>query len=340
MSHFALVNSSGIVEQVIVAEQDFINSLPNSNNWVQTSYNTRDGYHFNPSTNEVDDGVPLRYNFAGIGSIYDSEEDVFYSQKPCQSWILFKEKFQWRPPFFSPRDNFKYVWDEEIINWKRTINIDEHVPQLPECFIKTGLLFLHIPKTAGMSTNRALYGDVHSLYNDTVIPHPTIRQWRTWYPEEINKLKTFTIIRNPVDRFVSAFYFNKNNVNDIKSRPYINVELLGGITNPNDLVQKMQDVTFRDKLLLIHGFRPQVDFIENEDGLINIDIVDVFDNLIKPNYRNKALENILNKKITITHVNKTLGKPKDIQLTEDNKQWLQSFYQEDYNLYNSLIIQK
>ena len=30
MSHFARVNAQGIVEQVIVAEQDFIDSLPDA----------------------------------------------------------------------------------------------------------------------------------------------------------------------------------------------------------------------------------------------------------------------------------------------------------------------
>ena len=44
MSHFAKV-VNGIVTEVIVAEQDFINSLPESSSWVQTSYNTYGGVH-------------------------------------------------------------------------------------------------------------------------------------------------------------------------------------------------------------------------------------------------------------------------------------------------------
>jgi hypothetical protein len=42
MSHFAQVQD-GIVMQVIVAEQDFIDTLTTPSDWVQTSYNTSGG---------------------------------------------------------------------------------------------------------------------------------------------------------------------------------------------------------------------------------------------------------------------------------------------------------
>ena len=65
MAHYAKVNSQGIVEQVIVAEQDVIDSglFGNPTGWVQTSYNTHGGVHANG-------GTPLRKNYAGIGYTY------------------------------------------------------------------------------------------------------------------------------------------------------------------------------------------------------------------------------------------------------------------------------
>ena len=45
MAHFAKV-VDGLVTEVIVAEQDFINALPDSSSWIQTSYNTRRGNIF------------------------------------------------------------------------------------------------------------------------------------------------------------------------------------------------------------------------------------------------------------------------------------------------------
>ena len=70
MSHFAKV-VDGIVTQVLVAEQDFIDNyddgLDDGGVWIQTSYNTRGGKHYAPNTNDEDDGIALRKNFAGIG---------------------------------------------------------------------------------------------------------------------------------------------------------------------------------------------------------------------------------------------------------------------------------
>ncbi len=43
MSHFAKIDDDNIVTQVIVAEQDFINSI--QGDWIQTSYNTHGGVH-------------------------------------------------------------------------------------------------------------------------------------------------------------------------------------------------------------------------------------------------------------------------------------------------------
>jgi hypothetical protein len=74
MSHFAQVIDT-IVQQVIVAEQDYIDTLPDSNDWIQTSYNTRWGQH-------LLGGTPLRKNFAGIGDTYDPDRDAFIPRKP------------------------------------------------------------------------------------------------------------------------------------------------------------------------------------------------------------------------------------------------------------------
>ena len=71
MAHFAQIKNN-IVTQVIVAEQDVINSglFGDPASWIQTSYNTHNGIH-------VLGGTPLRKNFAGVGYIYDPVADEF-----------------------------------------------------------------------------------------------------------------------------------------------------------------------------------------------------------------------------------------------------------------------
>jgi hypothetical protein len=109
MSHFARVNAYGIVEQVIVAEQDFIDTLPDATSWVQTSYNTNGGQH--------PEGRPLRKNYAGIGFKYDVERDAFIPPKPYASWTLNEGTCLWDAPTPMPGDGKLYAWDEATTTW-------------------------------------------------------------------------------------------------------------------------------------------------------------------------------------------------------------------------------
>jgi hypothetical protein len=118
MAHFAKVEN-GIVTQVIVAEQEFINTgaMGPPAQWVQTSYNTRDGIHYDPESGKPSGKTALRWNYAGIGMIYDAEEDAFYAQKPWDSWTLDKTTYTWIPPVPKPSDLGNYRWDEEKQQW-------------------------------------------------------------------------------------------------------------------------------------------------------------------------------------------------------------------------------
>jgi hypothetical protein len=110
MSHFARVNAQGIVEQVIVAEQDFINTLSDKTSWVQTSYNTHGGVHTLGDT-------PLRKNYAGVGYTYDSVRDAFIPPKPYASWVLNENTCLWDAPTPYPTDGKTYNWDENTQQW-------------------------------------------------------------------------------------------------------------------------------------------------------------------------------------------------------------------------------
>jgi hypothetical protein len=116
MSHFAKVEN-GIVTQVIVIEQDILNTghWGDPASWVQTSYNTYANQHRLG-------GTPLRGNYAGIGSIYDKENDVFYAPKPFPSWTLNQSTWMWEAPTPYPNDEKTYLWDEATINWKEVVN--------------------------------------------------------------------------------------------------------------------------------------------------------------------------------------------------------------------------
>jgi hypothetical protein len=102
MSHFAEINSDNIVQRVIVAEQDFINSglVGDSFNWVQTSYNSN-----------------FRKNYAGSGYTYDKTRDAFIAPQPYPSWTLVEATCQWEAPTAYPDDDKMYNWDEDTTAW-------------------------------------------------------------------------------------------------------------------------------------------------------------------------------------------------------------------------------
>ncbi len=120
MAHFAKVNN-GIVEQVIVAEPEFFETFVDTSpgQWIQTSYNTSGGIHYNSETREpsADQSKALRKNFAGIGYTYDAQKDAFIPPKPYNSWSLNETSCLWEPPTPYPNDNKVYGWDESTTSW-------------------------------------------------------------------------------------------------------------------------------------------------------------------------------------------------------------------------------
>lgn len=108
MAHFAKVEN-GLVVQVIVAEQEIIDSGIFGHGWVQTSYNTRGGQH--------PENRPLRKNYAGVGYSYDEVRDAFIAPKIYASWTLNENTCLWEPPVAMPTDDKRYTWDEATVNW-------------------------------------------------------------------------------------------------------------------------------------------------------------------------------------------------------------------------------
>ena len=117
MPHYAKV-CDGKVVQVIVAGPEFFDTFVDSSpgQWIQTSYNTRGGVHYDQDGNP-DGGVALRGNYAGIGYVYDHANDVFYAPQPFASWSLNKTTWLWDAPIPYPTDGMLYIWDEPTVSW-------------------------------------------------------------------------------------------------------------------------------------------------------------------------------------------------------------------------------
>ena len=112
MSHFAQIDENNIVTQVLVIEQDVVDTglFGDPTSWIQTSYNTSGGVH-------LLGGTPLRKNYAGIGYTYDSTRDAFIPPKPFNSWTLNETTCLWEAPIAMPDDGKMYRWDEDTTAW-------------------------------------------------------------------------------------------------------------------------------------------------------------------------------------------------------------------------------
>ena len=124
MAHFAKINDSNIVTEVIVVSNDiatsesagvtFINNLyGTSDTWKQTSYNTY------ANTHKLD-GTPFRKNYAGIGFTYDADKNAFIPPKPYASWTLNNTTCLWEAPSDYPDDGKYYSWNESNTAWEET----------------------------------------------------------------------------------------------------------------------------------------------------------------------------------------------------------------------------
>jgi hypothetical protein len=141
MAHFAKIGMNGKVIQVLtLADNDMLDAnnqpdekvgqqhLEKNNNWpaemwVQTSYNTTENTH-------KLGGTPLRGNFAGIGYIWDEENQIFWPRKPHGSWIKDISNAKWKAPVDAPSITAEqqtqndagthywyYEWNEDNENW-------------------------------------------------------------------------------------------------------------------------------------------------------------------------------------------------------------------------------
>jgi len=131
-----------------------------------------------------------------------------------------------------------------------------------EGFHKRKCIFVHIPKCAGISVSQSLFGHC--------VPHSTITDYQIMFGSEIfKKYFKFTIVRNPWDRFVSAYFFLKAGGFDETDK-----KLFSGVTNKFDTVEKFARFIYHNRPYMqwIH-FLPQTRWLKTPSGKIPFDYI-------------------------------------------------------------------
>ena len=124
MAHFAKLDQNNVVVFVTVGrdedngKEDQLTART-GDVYKQTSYNTRGGVYYDPTTNQpgTDQSKAFRKNYAGLGYTYDYDRDAFIPPKPFNSWVLNETSCLWEAPVPMPTDGKRYTWNEETVSW-------------------------------------------------------------------------------------------------------------------------------------------------------------------------------------------------------------------------------
>jgi len=147
MAHFAKLGANSKVIQVLTLDnKDMLNAdgvedesvgqqyLELHNNWpalmwIQTSYNTMGNQH-----NSGDNSKALRGNYAGIGYLWDEDNQIFWPPKPHASWVKNTTTARWDSPIGDApaltaeqtsqneagTHQWYYAWNEDGQSWDLT----------------------------------------------------------------------------------------------------------------------------------------------------------------------------------------------------------------------------
>ena len=114
-----ILNGSGVEDEKV--GQQFLERIHGwpASMWIQTSYNTAGGAH-------KLDGTALRGNYAGIGMVYDEDNNIFRGKQPYPSWPLNTTTAHWEPPTPMPSTETDgkadgYNWNESTKAWDKVI---------------------------------------------------------------------------------------------------------------------------------------------------------------------------------------------------------------------------
>ena len=183
------------------------------------------------------------------------------------------------------------------------------------------LIFIHIPKNAGTSVIKAM--GVENIFFDK-----TIEEYKEHYGEYWDKYKKFTVVRDPIDRFISAYKFAR-----MKESGWFSATGEEGLKKHDhyDISNSMDINEYTSYIFENHEFNrwiiPQTVLILNENKKIEIDYFVRFENL------QEDLSKIGIEKIEKLNSSK-INDDKMIQLTKKSKNMLHKIYDIDYQTFN------
>ena len=187
---------------------------------------------------------------------------------------------------------------------------------------KAGILFIHIPKTAGTSISKLLYG--------RNLPHYTAHFWQSVYGGAVSDVPSFSVIRHPVERLLSAYRMAVAGGTDIVAYSRYWRSRLKGLEAVNDFIDHVYENRARLDLLP-HELRDQTGYIVDRDGRF---IIDKLFSLDARRGLSPTLTTWLGRS-ELPHLNATIGGAP--ALTAGSVRKLEEIYSRDFEIYRSVV---
>jgi hypothetical protein len=130
--------------------------------------------------------------------------------------------------------------------------------RMPAAMRERQLIFVHVPRTAGASIMRALYGE-HG------IRHFSMRYYRAIHPRLADQAQSFAILRDPVDRFASSYAFVRSGGTADSRLSDVFLAATAHIASVDDYLSFLEE---REVLDLDFVMRPQSWFVCGDDGQV------------------------------------------------------------------------
>jgi len=198
------------------------------------------------------------------------------------------------------------------------------VPPMSESVRRSGVLLIHIPKNAGTSLSQALYGED--------IGHLSLKVWVQRYPYTVRRMKVFAVIRDPVDRFVSAFHFLKGGGMNSGDAAFARLHL-AEYDSPESLAEAMNDPGVFRSITSYYHFIPQVSFLRDPHGRLGVKLLVPYSKLSDGEY----LSSVLGRELSLPRLNVTKRPPGGDLPGARAVQLIRTHYGDDQRLHEMLV---
>jgi len=229
------------------------------------------------------------------------------------------------------RGDKKYFYKKGISLWKSIVyrqilplRLQEYIDCNRQKYIygDSKILFFHVPKVAGRSFNHMLYKTENTL-------HITAKNYLNFFHKHLNDNFSFAMMRCPIERLVSSFYFLKTGGT---KNCRVNYKSIYDSEIFNSIEIFIENYLDKDgDLSLDHVLMPQHHYFSESDNIL-VDHVGIIDRIdLTINLLNKFSD----KRFKLPHKNKNFYFSK-IPLSKKHKEIINRVYAKDLEIYNKL----